>query len=466
MLARWLAIVMLALSAVVPASAQSAAGGTGPDGDPSVAAQIEAMRRELDRVQQENRAMRGEIDELRAYNDEQWLTEQRATEIKALVHEVLADADTRASLQDTGMTAGWNEHFFLGSTDGRFLLIFEGLAQIRFIYNWHSATIPPGSPDNNDRWRYGFENTRTQLTFRGHVFDDNIEYLVRGEYARSNGNMTLLDTWVRYLFNDEWALRFGQFKLPFARETLVADSEYQGVERSLVNLVLGLGRSQGVELQYGGTRDRFNLALSDGAQRQNTVWSVKDTEYALGARYEHLFAGSWEQFVSMTSPKNQEFGLLAGVAAYYDQTEATNEFTTTRDEVRQFRATGDVQVDWGGASLFGSAYYAYVDAPGSITNIFGFMVEGGYYIAPKWEVYARAEYAFGEIGDADIETLQLLTLGVNYYIDGQDVKWSTDISFGFNEIQSPFVNDQAGFRTDGPGGDPQVVVRTQFQLLF
>ena len=46
------------------------------------------------------------VAELKAASDDDWLTERRAQEIRGLVEDVLADADTRASLLQDGMTAG------------------------------------------------------------------------------------------------------------------------------------------------------------------------------------------------------------------------------------------------------------------------------------------------------------------------------------------------------------------------
>ena len=65
-----------------------------------------------------------------------WLTEQRADEIRALVHDVLADADTRASLLQSGMTAGWDKGFFLASSDGNFKLKVAGQIQFRWPQGW------------------------------------------------------------------------------------------------------------------------------------------------------------------------------------------------------------------------------------------------------------------------------------------------------------------------------------------
>ena len=76
--------------------------------------------------------LRAEIASLKAQNGENWLTEQRAAEIKGLVQDVLADADTRASLQGGGSTAGYDNGFFIASSDGNFRLNINGGASIRW----------------------------------------------------------------------------------------------------------------------------------------------------------------------------------------------------------------------------------------------------------------------------------------------------------------------------------------------
>ena len=47
-----------------------------------------------------------QVDTLKSQTDENWLTQQRADQIKGLVQDVLADADTRASLLQGGAMAG------------------------------------------------------------------------------------------------------------------------------------------------------------------------------------------------------------------------------------------------------------------------------------------------------------------------------------------------------------------------
>jgi hypothetical protein len=86
------------------------------------------------------------------------------------------------------------------------------------------------------------------------------------------------------------------------------------------------------------------------------------------------------------------------------------------------------------------------------------------YVAPQWELFARVEYLIFEANVPAFEDFGAASAGVNYYMDGHDLKWTTDFSFGIDDMQ--FGPGIAGFRTDLPGQGPQLVIRTQFQLMF
>ncbi|MHC4129212.1 MAG: porin [Planctomycetota bacterium] len=442
------------------------------DGDAAESApepSLEELLERVERLEQDKAEMADEIDELRAQVGDDWLTERRSDEIRSLVADVLADADTRASLLQDGMTAGWDEHFFLASPDGRFRLQLDGLMQVRWIWNYH---------DQPDDYISGWENARTKVTFRGHVFSPDITYLIRSDFARSGGSDTLQDAWVRYHLNDQLSVRVGQFKLPFNREELVGPMYLQAIERSLVNESLNIGRSQGIEMTYADRSNRFTLSTSDGGEDNfgnfnltgsnpvNSPWNGANSEWAFAARYEQLVAGRWDQFTQFTSPPGDPFGLMWGIAGHVQRSEYTGLPSLGRNEEYWFGLAGDVSAEFGGANLFGSIVYQYIDDPSfGIFNVYGVVVQGGTYFTEKLEAFARFEYGHVD-SDFDFEDLWLLTVGANYYIDGQDLKLSADVGFGLNEVSAAWDSDLAGWRLDGPGSDPQVVFRTQFQLLF
>ena len=84
-------------------------------------------------LQQRLDAAEAKITELSASQNADWMTEQRAEQVRGLVQDVLADADTRASLQGSGMTAGYDGGFVINSNDGNWSLKINGLLQNRWV---------------------------------------------------------------------------------------------------------------------------------------------------------------------------------------------------------------------------------------------------------------------------------------------------------------------------------------------
>ena len=80
--------------------------------------------------------LKAEVATLKSQNGDKWLTEERAAEIKSLVKDVLADSETRTSLQGSGATSGYNNGFFISSADGNFKLNLSLLTQARFTWNF------------------------------------------------------------------------------------------------------------------------------------------------------------------------------------------------------------------------------------------------------------------------------------------------------------------------------------------
>ncbi len=477
-----LAAALMAVVASTPAWAQGTDAKPGVTGD-RLTETLRLMQEEIEKLRNDNSSMKTQIDDLRAKSDADWLTEARADQIRQLVQETLDDADSRTSLLNDGIMAGWNEHFFLADAFGRFLLQIEGLMQIRFLYNYRGAI--GGVPD---RHRSGFENTRTQLTFHGFVYSQDLEYLVRADFARAGGAATLLDAWVRYHLDNNWNVRVGQFKLPFTREELVSQSEQLAAESSEVNEGLGVGRSQGAELNYHDSANAFSIAASDGMSargpalgglmggpRTNTVALTGDVEWAVTTRYERLLAGTWDQFGDFTSPVDEEFGMLLGLAFHAQQNESPGVPFIGLNEARSVGVTADFSVEWGGANAFVVATYHYLDTPtAQIFDVLGIVAQAGVYVAPKWEVFARAEWAQIENrsgGGFNGPDFGMGTIGFNYYIEGHDVKWTTDMGFIFTPVSPTWVvsnadGDITGVRSLNKAGIPELVFRTQLQLQF
>ncbi|HMN97327.1 MAG TPA: porin [Phycisphaerales bacterium] len=408
------------------------------------------------------RSLRAEIAEFkRSVDDPEHarLDEARAQEIRSLVAEVIADADTRASLQGSGVTAGWNKGFFLASPDGNFSLKISGYAQISWIYGHRSD--PPSGQDGSQS---GFENRRTYITFDGHVVDPSWVYRVQGNFQRSGGVFLLQDTYVRKNFDGGFFVQGGQAKAPFMRETLASDAGLLLVDRSVVEATFGIGRTQGVFVGWSNDTFRIVGTYCDGSQPAggaNNGWDFPTTEYAFIGRAEAKFGGNWNQFNGMTSFPDDEKSGLIGAAVLWQRGDTGSRFAG----VETLGWTVDGTLNLGGASLFAAVVGRHLDSDDGNFDQFGPYGQGGIFVAPTVELFGRYEWADSDTSGAD---LSLVTAGANWYIARQQLKLSGDIGYGINAV-SPFfgaTSSATGWRTDAEGDDGQIVVRVQFQLMF
>lgn len=445
------------IGSVLGATAVSSIALAAPASDAETVTQLQRQITEL----------QARVSQLSHENDRNWLTEQRADEIRGIVHDVLADADTRASLLGSGLTAGWDGGFKIGSADGNYSLRIAGRHQFRYVYNYQDTP-----PMGGDRHRSGFENRRTRLTFSGHVFDPSWKYQIQGNFSNSGGGFGLLDAYVDKVLDNGITIRFGQFRPKFMHEDHTSSSRQLAVERSTINGVFAQSRSQGVEIRgEAGDMIRWSAGYIEGINARtgsagggaNTPWQARTTEFAFIGRVDFLAAGTWRQFRDFTSWSDEEFGMLLGAGLAYQRDEFG---TPAPGEVEMIRWTIDATAKFGGIG----AFVAFVGNHESAQNAgsvdqYGLVAQGSMFIVPdEWEAFVRYEW-----GDADIsgiKDLSLITFGVNYYMQGHNLKWQNDIGIGINEIDPFWATSSRGTRGDASGEDTQLVIRSQIQLSF
>jgi len=417
-------------------------------------------------VQMEIAAIKAEIAELRAASGDRWLTEQRAGEIRGLVQDVLADADSRSTLQGSGMTAGWDKGFFLASPDGNYRLNIGGYAQFRYIYNYRDD--PGAGQDSNTK---GFENARTNLIFTGHVVDPSWTFRVQGDFGR-DGTLSLLDAYMVKSFENGLYLLAGQVKVPMMRETLVSETNLLAVERSIIEREFGAGRTQGVAVGWGNDLLKLIFAYTDGHPATggfNTPFNTRSTEWSFTGRADLKLAGDWSQWNSLTSFPGEEFAAFVGAAAHYQR----DEYGTPDPELDVFLWTVDGSLHFGGAHLFASFTGRHIEsASGSAVDLdqYGLVVQGGFFVTPTVELYGRYEWGDADGSDKD---LSVMTVGANWYIARQQIRLTADVGYGFNEVSDFFGNgllgpgsSSAGWLPDAAGEDGQFVFRSQLQVTF
>ena len=453
--------------------------------------QLESLHHQLDTAEIANRAVRFELDEAKAhFNNDEWLNQERAASISLLVEDVLADSNARNNLQGNGVMMGWSDGFHLSSADGQFRLNIGGLVQSQTMARWLGVHTVGGN--NYDQSRWGFGMSRTQLNFGGTAYGSGLEYYLEMGWGSGDPyNLTgqssfftprMWDAWIKVRLNSEMSIKVGQFMLPFTRESQVAAPYQMAVFPSLIEYRMGMERTAGVQFDWEQKDSRFSLTLSNGSPAifhapvwgtQDPVppWSAyeKDTLYSVTMRHEWKLLGDWDQFKQFTSPPGSERGILIGLAGHRQNTEGDSP-----DAVGGFAddlfwgITGDITMQYDGASLFASIIYERLtDFTPSLPriNFLSLVVQGSTYVTNQTEMFARWERGGPDEQGAGGDQLDILTVGMNHYIDGQDLKITADLGFSFGEVSQFMANTEAGWIGDLERRN-QLVFRTQLQLMF
>ncbi len=400
-------------------------------------------------------------------------------EIRALVADMLADAETRSSLLQSGGTAGHDGKFFLASPDGAFRLNINGQIQFRYVLNFRDEGNDGLGGDVNDDFESGFQTRRTRLEFSGNIYNDFF-YMVQLDFNRAGGGGTILDAYAGYDFGNGFKLQFGQFKMPFLREELVSSKRQLAVERSFANSLFNQGRSQGIQLTYAEESWRTMLAFSDGERTANTDFTFNnqgiggvrggEADFAFTGRFEFLGAGTWKQFEDFTSPRGSEgFSWLLGAAVHYQDGAAD---LILDNGGSFFGWTVDASLEGDGWNAYGAFFGRHVNnefTDAGSADQYGFVLQGGYYVTEDIEPFVRWDGLIPNSGSG----FNVLTFGANYYIHGHAAKFTLDVQWfidapgdvgGFD--QGPIgANTAIGFLGSGLEED-EIVIRAQFQLLF
>jgi hypothetical protein len=394
--------------------------------------------------------------------------QQNNADVARTVDEMVKDAEKRSVLMDPiPFTGNWQAgKFTLKSDDGNFLLHPWFQLQFRNVTNYRDDD---GSGDSD--FQNGFEVRRMKFGVDGNVFSPNTTYLFNWATNRNGGALQLEEAWLRHKLSDTWAIKGGQIKDPFAHESLVSSKRFLAADRTLLTDVFTGGDNyvQGVSAQYTQDALQAEVAFTDGMNTFNDNFQdfpTNNWDFGVAGRVQYKLFGDWsayEQFSSL-SIKRQ----LAVIGGGVDLSQA--------GDTSQVLHTVDIQYNQTtGLGLFGAYYGRYtanspVDAgtPAAATSDtydWGFIVQGSYLIPDtKWEPFVR--FDFISFDDANIPagadgTVPEITVGTNYYIHGQDLKFTVDLMWLPNG--SPVSDSGSGVLASD---DSEFVLRGQFQLLL
>ncbi|MEM9252474.1 MAG: porin [Planctomycetota bacterium] len=422
--------------------------------------------------------LRAEMAQLRAEQGETWLNERRAEEVKGLIRDVLADADTRSTLLQDGVLAGHDGKFFVASADGNYRLNFTGQFQFRYILNINGSDA--SNSDGSDasgtvtNSGAGFQLRRMKLGFTGHAIKPELTFKFVLSGSRSSGDAGYEDAWVAYdldEFLDGLKVKIGNQKLPFLKQELISSSRQTAVDRASVTEFFTLNRQLGVNLEYKTDSWMVNVQTGNGANNGISDFNDAGGDYNIAVRGDfNVFGNDWKDGRDNVAWSGKDTALFLGVAGFYQDGSRTGDSFTFGDEYLAF--TADALFKTGPFSILTTFTKGLIHAASEDDETpWGVLAEAGYMVIPDtFQPYLRYE-AF-DMPSGGVATNHLVTGGFNWFFKKHSLKFTADAVWvvhgeDSNDID-PFgsnpYSDSLGF--DGISGDGQVVLRTQLQLLY
>jgi hypothetical protein len=496
---------LLGAVAVGLLAAPVVAGGSSSDQVAKLEAQLAAQQQQIETLQQQVAA-----------SAQQGMDAARVDQMKAQIREVLSEQEFRETLMPSTLQAGYDNGFFIRSTDDKFKIKFNGLYQIRWThYGTRSENhyLSPGIRPRHDRT--GFDGNRLRFIVGGHAYTKDLTYNLTFDMSQGNGyDATLLYGWVNYRIRDELQIKAGIYRPGGTRADAGSTSTMQFCEYPMMNGIFGLGRGIGVrvwgKLMDGKGEYAFDMlnsfrtptrtittdetVLANGHDNHpafhfRTVWAI------LGGRCEHpedegVFWAPCDMAMHTEPALNIGFH-YAFKEDYHDGTLPVpyprktffrdGGFGLTSSQGLQIHQAGvDVGFKWHGFSAVAEYVMRSLDvrrnsiergfAPlflatgDDSTNVqHGAYLQCGYFLPipgheRKFEIVGRVE-GISALSSGQ-EGTWVYAGGLNYYIDGHKVKLQTDLT---KVTEAPFAS--SGYSLANVNDDA-LIWRIQLQVAF
>jgi len=386
----------------------------------------------------------------------------KAAAILAVVLGVIGASAPAGAEEPEGMRASYKAGDGLKIGDGDNLVHIQGRIQPRFTYD-----ALEGAPDK-DTWavqrgkikiegftlkkkvRFGFQMnlaTRSGATTSPVCTDAGCTTTVNAVTRdTTTGLATLEDYYVDYVPYDFFAVKVGQFKVPFLMQELTSSGKQQFVDRALATGHFNLARDLGItfhgDLWEHGLNYNVFFMNGDGINTINRNQSL-----IAGLRLELPILGEYKPSESDTDD-SQEHNLGIGIGYNFNDLGSAFVNGTVPAGARLSLGTLDVGWKYKGWSIQTAGMISRSHEILKITN-FGWLAQIGYFFVPKkFEVALRTD---GTVFSDAIANQYEHQVALNYFILGHGLKVQTDYALLMN-VRGLNSNDHR--------------FRTQLQLIF
>jgi hypothetical protein len=241
----------------------------------------------------------------------------------------------------------------------------------------------------NDLGGFQLDNVRVELTG-----DCGEDYSYKVSFDIASGTLETKDAYIKWKIIDQVSGKAGRFKMPILRSGLISENRLLFFDRTLLGSLFG-GRDTGA--QVFGTFDMISwwVTVQNGLDGQGD-------ELKLGGRLEANLMGTGVAMQEGALGANEENNLTIGVGASDDG--VLDNGTAVAADV--YFTAGPFSV---------TAEIADLDE--DIGDATPWDVTGSYLFIANYEGAVR----YQDFDDADNTTM--LSIGVNRYVKGHDIKW-------------------------------------------
>jgi hypothetical protein len=475
------------------------------------AANVDELRAQLEAQQVQIDALQQQLTSAAAQD----MNQARTQDLKQQIREVLSEREFRESLMTSTLQAGYDNGFFIRSTDDKFKIQFNALMQMRFT---HYSSRPDNRyllPGFRRHDRTGFDAQRIEFAISGHAYTKDLTYSIELEMDAGSGYNTQLSyAWANYRIMDEFQIRAGLMRIANMRSNVASVGTYQLVDQPLADAVFGLGDGAGIrfwgELMEGKGAYYLDIVNSLGSSRTRTitndevlytqghdnnpavafrtVWAIMGgtclnpddepefttpcdmavhTEPALNLGFHYAFNEDWHDgtlaipFARQSFFRPGGFGLTSSDGLQIHQAGADLGF-----KYQGFSATAEYVMRLIDVRSAAHAPYTplfLLTGDGSTMISHGGYLQCGYFLPipgreRKFEVVGRVGGIYA--GHGGVEGTWEYAGGLNYYIDGHNVKLQTDVT---KITELPVSSSDHSYANVN---DDALIWRVQLQVAF
>lgn len=468
---------------------------------PSEAA-LERMEAQL----QAQQARIGELEKQLTLANSQDVEKVRTDALREQIKSILGEREFREQLIGSITQAGYDDGFFIKSSDDKYSMKVNGVFQFRWTYYDQQRTNRWQLPGLQRDDRTGFDVQRMRIALNG-KFGDNASYhlTIRAD-APDGYNARIHYAWANYRFADEFQVKAGIFRLASTHAQMQSDSNFNMIDRPMTDAVFGLGVGTGVRfwgqlfgkrLDYYvdivnslGSPDNRTITTDPAELDNNPALVAKLVWHALGDKPGKEFKDD-PDFDHHPSPALDIGMHYAFNADEYDSRTLRVPFplvngyrqggfgltSTNGTQMNQFGLNANFKL--AGFSLIGEYMLRTIDPKrvystpytpwwiltndGSTTAQHGAYVQAGYFLPieclkDKLELVARVGGVSALASEQ--EGSWEYSAGANYYFDKQRCKLSADVTKVYEAPISSSTSSLANVN------DNALVFRVQFQVAF